>query len=518
MQIIISILTLSLLITPLVILHELGHYFTAKFYKVRVLEFGIGFPPRFFSFWSQKKTYNLDKNLGFDISILNQGEKIYIEINSEKKITKIETEKSYGNSPSFIPVKIIEIFSDKLMLNTMTWSLNMIPFGGFVKLFGEEKNRAKDSLSQASYLGRFIIIFSGSLINFILPFILMFIVNIFILEKNVSDVIIEKVMDNSPASIAGLKPGDKIVSINQENIYSIGDLQNIITQNLGTKSDWKIVRGIPKVFMDPGQKSKYEYDDTLTLNFQVLGRWNPPSYKIGKDISLEKARQLNPYSGSITSFVISNEESDRAISLDVAKQYSDYEEGDFIPIVLNENHEGIPIEEARKINIKAGITNIIKEGSVGVQISTQNKRLYRENAGENLKTAISKSFSIYKLSYFSILGIFNKSSNPIFEGPKAIGPIGLGQISGSVVSSTEGFTYKLFILVTLASSISLSLSIINLIPFPALDGGRLAFLFVEIIRKGKKVPERIESYIHGLGFIILILLIIFISFKDISRL
>ena len=74
------------------------------------------------------------------------------------------------------------------------------------------------------------------------------------------------------------------------------------------------------------------------------------------------------------------------------------------------------------------------------------------------------------------------------------------------------------ILVTLSSSISLSLAIVNLFPFPALDGGRIAFLFVEIFRKGKKVPERVESYIHGLGFIILILMIIFISIKDIARL
>ena len=48
MQIFISIITLSLIITPLVVLHELGHYLTAKYFKVRVLEFGIGFPPRFF--------------------------------------------------------------------------------------------------------------------------------------------------------------------------------------------------------------------------------------------------------------------------------------------------------------------------------------------------------------------------------------------------------------------------------------------------------------------------------------
>ena len=174
--------------------------------------------------------------------------------------------------------------------------------------------------------------------------------------------------------------------------------------------------------------------------------------------------------------------------------------------------------EARKIDPNAGINDSITEGSVGILIGSENRRNYKESFSENLKDSIDKSFGIYTLSYYSIKGIFIRSSNPIFQGPKAIGPIGLGQISGNIVASSNSFSEKLIILFTLASSISLSLAIINLIPFPALDGGRLAFLFVEILRKGKKVPESIESYIHGLGFIILILLIIYISFKDISRL
>ena len=201
-----------------------------------------------------------------------------------------------------------------------------------------------------------------------------------------------------------------------------------------------------------------------------------------------------------------------------SNKYSDYKIGDQVPIVLNENYEGIPLSEARKINPDAGITDEIQEGSIGILISTQNPRVYKENVSENFKTAFNQSISIYKLSYFSIIGIINRSTNPIFEGPKAIGPIGLGQISGNIVYSSESTINKIFVLITIASSISLSLSIINLLPFPALDGGRLAFLFIEIFRRGKKVPERIESYIHGLGFIILILLILFISFKDISRL
>ena len=518
MQIIVSIITLSLIITPLVILHELGHYLTAKYFKVRVLEFGIGFPPKLFSFWGQIESFKIEQDLNFDLLELNTNQEIYIQINTLSNIYKIKKEKPKEDFNDFIKVKISEIYEKKITVYTMNWSINLIPFGGFVKLFGEEKNNSKASLSQASYFGRFVIIFSGSFINFILPFIMMFLVNIFILEKNISDIIIQDVMPNSPAEIAGLKSGDKIVSINENTIYSISDLQSEVSQNLGKESDWEIVRGIPNIFQKPGENTQYYYNDELTSDFKINARWDPPSYKIGLDIPLANARSINPYSGTFTYFQISNISSDRTISLIESKKYSDYKIGDQLPIVMNENYEGIPLSEARKINSNAGITDEIQEGSIGILIYTQNPRIYKEDISENFKTAFNQSISIYKLSYFSIIGIINKSSNPIFEGPKAIGPIGLGQISGNVVSSSESITNKIFVLVTIASSISLSLSIINLIPFPALDGGRLAFLFIEIFRRGKKVPESIESYIHGLGFIILILLILFISFKDISRL
>jgi regulator of sigma E protease len=65
--------------------------------------------------------------------------------------------------------------------------------------------------------------------------------------------------------------------------------------------------------------------------------------------------------------------------------------------------------------------------------------------------------------------------------------------------------------------INLNLGMINLFPFPGLDGGRLVFVFLEIITR-KKVPEHIENYIHLAGFFLLIALIMFITWKDILKL
>ena len=64
--------------------------------------------------------------------------------------------------------------------------------------------------------------------------------------------------------------------------------------------------------------------------------------------------------------------------------------------------------------------------------------------------------------------------------------------------------------------LSANLGVMNLLPLPALDGGRLVFLFVEAIRR-KRIPPEKEGYVHGLGFVLLMLLMVFVLFNDVKR-
>ena len=71
-------------------------------------------------------------------------------------------------------------------------------------------------------------------------------------------------------------------------------------------------------------------------------------------------------------------------------------------------------------------------------------------------------------------------------------------------------------MLNMAILLSVNLGVMNLLPLPALDGGRLVFLFVEAIR-GKRVPPEKEGYVHLAGIILLMLLMVFVMFNDINR-
>ena len=96
-------------------------------------------------------------------------------------------------------------------------------------------------------------------------------------------------------------------------------------------------------------------------------------------------------------------------------------------------------------------------------------------------------------------------------GGQVAGPVGIATLTGQV--ATLGFAYLLQFMALL----SLNLALINILPFPALDGGRLLFLIIEKF-KGKPVRQSVEAWIHTVGFWLLIMLIIFVTYKDIARL
>ena len=112
----------------------------------------------------------------------------------------------------------------------------------------------------------------------------------------------------------------------------------------------------------------------------------------------------------------------------------------------------------------------------------------------SIKYAGSTTFSLYKLMFTTIKQLFNGRASV----KDLSGPVGIY----TIVSE---------------ESKSINVGFINLLPFPAFDGGRVVFLIIEKIRK-KRVPVKIEAIVNGVGFALLMLLMLFVTFNDVLRL
>jgi len=174
MTFIITIVSFLGVLLVLVFAHEFGHFITAKLSHVKVEEFGIGFPPRLFSF--------------------KRGETVY--------------------------------------------SLNAVPLGGFTKLLGEEDSSLPGSLASKSFPVRFLVLTAGSLMNIILPIFLFTISYVIPHDIIHEKVIIDEVTHGSPAQAAGMEPGDIILKIDDRDVINRVDVSYLIHLNLGTKTNF----------------------------------------------------------------------------------------------------------------------------------------------------------------------------------------------------------------------------------------------------------------------------------------
>lgn len=156
------------------------------------------------------------------------------------------------------------------------------------------------------------------------------------------------------------------------------------------------------------------------------------------------------------------------------------------------------------------------EGATGIRVITQNIEFMERSVGlpRALILGINQTGQILVLAKNEIGNWFSAG-----RAPEVAGPVGMAQVFGEV-AQVEGISLKDRALTTisLAALISLSLSIFNFLPIPALDGGRILFVGIEWIRRGKRIPPQKEGLVHLFGFALLITLAIIITLEDIGRL
>jgi regulator of sigma E protease len=147
------------------------------------------------------------------------------------------------------------------------------------------------------------------------------------------------------------------------------------------------------------------------------------------------------------------------------------------------------------------------QGAVGVETQTANAVTTSVHDGlfTSISSGIRETGETMVLFKNSILSL-------IFGAPAQLsGPVGIAQMTGEVARAGFGP------LLEFTAFLSLNLAILNILPIPALDGGRIAFVVVEWARRGKRIDPKTEGKIHFIGFVLLIGLILLVTFQDIVR-
>lgn len=452
MEILTAIFYFIIVIGILVFIHEFGHFIAARSMKMRAEIFSFGMGPRLFG-------YN--------------------------KINKF----TFGK------------LDETIELGDHTdYRVCAFPIGGFVKISGMiDESMDKEFLEKPpqswEYRSRpvwqrMIVITAGVIMNMVLAFFIFYGVTLYKGKSIIDTTQVGYVADSSVAYQAGFRPGDKILSINNTEVITWDEITtNIYLDHLGEPLTIRIQRnGIDTSIFIPKEKVVSLTDKAIGISpdfmqpaiIDVLP--NKPAASIG----LKSGDAITKFNGEDIKDV------QRLITL----------------IKASTGKESV-IEWNRDGTLMSAKVSPTADSTIGIQIGekyTGPEKIITYN----VISAIPKS--LHDMYYYGI-ELFYKSIAKIVKGDiefkKAIGgPIKIA--SASAQSARGGFLS----FITFVALLSMSLAVINILPFPALDGGHFIILCVEGIFR-KPVPAKIQIALQYAGFIILMAFMAFVIYNDI---
>ena len=378
------------------------------------------------------------------------------------------------------------------------YSINWIPMGGFVRMAGEEDPTEVRSFARLSVPKRAVVLVSGSFMNLVVPVVIFTI--LFMLPHGTligGSVIIRAVAPGSPAEQAGLRPGDSFLAVNDHSLSTrpesnerVGELVDRINANLGVPIEVTVRRGGSASGINPSPELSAV--ETVT----VTPRVSPPSLKVVADVADPAGGRGRTLSRGVLTL---NDDGSFSYERDANESAGE-----------GVSDGQVSLSRARRYDPGLEIGDTLRQGAIGVSLGIANARV--EDTTDPLWVAFPKSFiAIWDVLVETKVGLIDWVSTG--SNPGVAGPIGIAQVTGEVVSEL-GFS-RIFLLTAL---ISISLAILNILPIPALDGGRLMFVAIEWVRRGRRISPKKEGLVHLVGFAILIGLIVFISYNDIIRL
>jgi regulator of sigma E protease len=176
--------------------------------------------------------------------------------------------------------------------------------------------------------------------------------------------------------------------------------------------------------------------------------------------------------------------------------------GQEVSLVLEREGERLEVTLAPRLHPPSG------EGPMGIAMHTVvlGTKLVRYEAWRAIPIGISRTFRAVGVIVFSVIYMVRG-----LISPEVAGPIGIAQATGQVAQMGLPF------LLQFTAFLSVNLALINLLPFPGLDGGRLAFVLLEALRGGRKIDPQKEGLVHLIGMFILVGLVLVVSYFDIMR-
>ncbi len=448
------IIYFAITIGILVFIHEFGHFAAAKLSGMRADVFAIGFGKRLFGY---------NKKSGF----------------------------SFGELPKDFDGE-----------GHTDYRLSLLPLGGYVKIAGmvdesgdvsfAEKEPQPYEFRAKPVWAKIFVITAGVFMNLMLAWLIFWGANFFQGKPITPTTTIAYVEDGSPASLAGFVSGDKILSVNGIKLANWEDLRaEIFINTLGENINVKVLRaGEEQNFV---VQRKLIPDDETQSMFLVPEGVKPAISEVVKDSPAEKA---GIKAGDILLSL-------NGVSLYSAKQTTEI-------ISANPEKEMQLVVQRDKKEVSLSVTPG-EDAKIGVAIGPVfmgESKMRKYGAFESVYYGWKDIEKMTALTFSMIGKVFTGD----VEFKKAFGgPIKIAQIAAkSADSGISNFLYFLALL-------SLSLAILNIMPFPVLDGGHLVMIIVEAVIK-REIPIKIKMAIQNTGLVLLLLLMAFIIYNDIISL
>ena len=425
-----SLLAFLFVLGVLVFVHELGHFLVARFHGVRCLTFSLGFGPKLIQ--------------------TKRGDTVYC--------------------------------------------VSAIPLGGYVKMAGEtaedEREGKDDEFLSKSKWQRFQILIAGPAMNLILAVVVLTVVLYQGAQVPVfqdEPPVVGSVTDDSPAATAGVRPGDRILSVAGREVDTWEELYNAVYPRADREIEVVLRRDgdVRSITVTPVGQTKYNLGD--------LGVVPSISPQVA---SMQSSNSAARDAGILVGDVVEGVEG-RAVNQNSLVEIIN--ENPNIPLTLQIRRDGVQQDIVVTPNFIDGV------GLIGVFLNAE-MRTIEPGPFEAFTMSLEQNYELSGTIFQTLAGLITRDT-PVSQ---LVGPVGIAQASGDAVA------FGWVSLFGLMSFISLNLGILNLLPIPILDGGHIAIIAMEGVSR-RDFSVQLKEKMLLVGFALLMTLMVTVIYNDLTR-